>query len=201
MKNNTMKKTTIGVLALQGDFREHLNMLGQCNVLAREVKLPQDLEGIDGLIIPGGESTTIGKLMKLYGLDNAIISRYKQGMAIWGTCAGAILLAKGIAGSRQPRLGLMDISVKRNDYGRQAESFEALLEVKGIGGIKGVFIRAPVIDSVGKGAQVLATHSGKPVLAKQGRLLASTFHPELSGSSAIHNYFITIATNISRKSA
>src|SRR3990167_5938825 len=120
----------IGVLALQGDFSEHLHILNFLGVDAVDVRLPTHLRELDGLIIPGGESTTIGKLMKIYGLDKAIIERYQNGMAIWGTCAGAILLAKDIAGSKQPKLGLMDISIKRNEYGRQIDSFEAELEVK-----------------------------------------------------------------------
>ena len=159
-----MKKPTIGVLALQGDFKEHLAALLKCGVPCREVRLPSELDGVDGLIIPGGESTTIGKLMKL--------------------C------------QRYPSLGLMDISVKRNEYGRQIDSFEAELDIKGIGGLHGVFIRAPVIHKTGKNAEILASLDGNPVLARQGKLLASTFHPELSGSTKVHEYFVGMAGNI-----
>src|SRR3989344_8585221 len=130
----------IGVLALQGDFREHISVLKKLKVDAIEVRLLRDLENINGLIIPGGESTTIGKLMELYGLDKEIIKKNKSGMAIYGTCAGTILLAKGIIGNKQPRLGLLDISVKRNEYGRQIDSFEAKFDSK-IGKLSGVFIR------------------------------------------------------------
>lgn len=190
-----MQKITIGVLALQGDFREHLDALRKCGASGREVRLPADLDGIAGLIIPGGESTTIGKLMAMYGMDKAVRAHHDDGMAIWGTCAGAILLAKDIIGSSQPRLGMMDISVKRNEYGRQVDSFETKLDVEGIGKLKGVFIRAPVIHRLGKGVGVLASHRGRPVLVRQGRLLASTFHPEISGSTAIHRYFMAMAGN------
>jgi len=191
-----MKKPTIGVLALQGDFKEHLAALLKCGVPCREVRLPSELDGVDGLIIPGGESTTIGKLMKLCQMDAAIAAHYRRGMAIWGTCAGAILLAKEIIGNSQPSLGLMDISVKRNEYGRQIDSFEAELDIKGIGGLHGVFIRAPVIHKTGKNAEILASLDGNPVLARQGKLLASTFHPELSGSTKVHEYFVGMAGNI-----
>lgn len=191
-----MSKAIIGVLALQGDFREHLDALGKCGAGGKEVRLPADLDGIAGLIIPGGESTTIGKLMAMYGMDRAIRAHHDDGMAIWGTCAGAILLARGIIGSSQPRLGMMDIAVKRNEYGRQVDSFETKLDVKGIGNLKGVFIRAPVIHHTGKAVEVLASHRGHPVLVRQDRLLASTFHPELSGSMAVHRYFIAMARNV-----
>ena len=182
----------IGVLGLQGDFAEHISILRSLGVKAVDVRLPHHLNELDGLIIPGGESTTIGKLMKLYGMDKAIIRQYQNGMAIWGTCAGAILLAKKIEGSDQPRLNLMDISIRRNDYGRQIDSFEAEVEVGGMGSMRGVFIRAPTIHSVKEDVEILASHGGQPVLVRQGRLLASTFHPELSGSRKVHEYFLTM---------
>ena len=138
----------IGVLSLQGSFREHIEMLGKCNVDAISVKLPEDLKDINGLIIPGGESTAIGNLMQKYGMDKEIVKKHEQGMAIYGSCAGAILLAKDIIGSEQPRLGLLDVSVKRNDYGRQADSFEAELDIEKVGKFNGIFIRAPVIEKV-----------------------------------------------------
>ena len=179
----------IGVLALQGSVREHLDILNNLKVKAVEVKLPDDLNGLDGLIIPGGESTTIGKLMQQYGLDKAILERYKKGMSIYGTCAGAILLAKDI-NLDQPNLGLMDISVTRNGYGRQIDSFEADLNIEKIGKFRGVFIRAPLVDSVYDGVKVLSQFDGRPVMAEQGHLLITTFHPELTDDSRVHKYFI-----------
>ncbi|MBI2576230.1 pyridoxal 5'-phosphate synthase glutaminase subunit PdxT [Candidatus Woesearchaeota archaeon] len=184
----------IGVLALQGDVREHVQMLQALQVGSVLVTLPEHLGGIDGLIIPGGESTTIGLLMARYGLDKAVISRHKQGMGIFGTCAGAILLAKDILGSSQPRLGIMDISVARNDYGRQADSFEAAikdhrLELPGKP-LKAAFIRAPVIKKISDGCKVVAKLGNSPVLVRQHRLLTSTFHPELVGETRVHKYFL-----------
>ncbi len=182
----------IGVLALQGDFREHIEMLKKCNAAAIEVRLPEDLRDVDGLIIPGGESTTIGNLMQRHGLDKEILKKHQQGMAIYGTCAGAILLAKDIVGSKQPRLNLLDISVKRNNYGRQIDSFEAELKIEKIGKVKGIFIRAPVIE-VRNGVRILSKLNNKPVLIQKGNILASTFHPELTKNKKVHEYFIKIA--------
>lgn len=179
----------IGVLALQGSVKDHIEMLKKYDVESRLVKLPGDLKGVDGLIIPGGESTTIGKLMKKYGIDKEIKKKYSEGMSIYGTCAGAILLAKEIVGSKQIKLGLMNISIKRNDYGRQADSFEAELDVFGKP-FNGVFIRAPVIDSVQGNCKTLVEFEGKPVMVEQGNLLVSTFHPELTHDSRIHEYFV-----------
>jgi len=182
----------IGVLALQGDFREHIQMLIKCKVDTVEVKLPEDLSDVDGLIIPGGESTTIGNLMQRHDLDRKIIQKHKKGMTIYGTCAGAILLAKDIVGSKQPRLNLLDISVKRNDYGRQIDSFEAELNIENIGKFKGVFIRAPVIEKVRNGVKVLSKFDNKPVLIQKNNILASTFHPELTNNTRLHEYFISL---------
>jgi len=182
----------IGVLSLQGDFREHIEMLKKCSVNAVEVRLPEDLKGVDGLIIPGGESTAIGKLMQQYGLDREIIKKHNKGMAIYGTCAGAILLSKDIVGSSQPRLNLLDVSIKRNDYGRQADSFESELNIDGIGKFNGIFIRAPVIEKVNNGAKILAKLNDRPVLIQDKNILASTFHPELTGDKRVHEYFIKI---------
>ncbi|HLG23977.1 MAG TPA: pyridoxal 5'-phosphate synthase glutaminase subunit PdxT [Candidatus Nanoarchaeia archaeon] len=180
----------IGVLALQGDFREHIEMLKKCEVNVIEVRLPQDLKGVNGLIIPGGESTTIGNLMQSSGLDKEIIKKNNKGMAIYGTCAGAILLAKEIIGSSQPKLNLLDVSIKRNDYGRQIDSFEAEINSKRLGKLNGVFIRAPVIEKVGKSIEVLAEFDKKPVLVQQGNILASAFHPELTYNAKVHQYFV-----------
>jgi 5'-phosphate synthase pdxT subunit len=184
-------KMRIGVLALQGSVKEHLDMLEKCGVEPVEVKQPHDMDNIYGLVIPGGESLTIGKLMKESGLDREILRKYSLGMPIYGTCAGAILLAKDIAGSKQMKLGLMDISVKRNDYGRQVDSFETELDVDDFEKpFKGVFIRAPVVNAVYNGAKIMSSFENKPVLIKQGNLLISTFHPELTDDLRIHKYFI-----------
>ena len=179
----------IGVLALQGSVNEHIDMLKKCRVEPILVKLPRDLEDINGLIIPGGESTTLGKLMKEYGLNKTIKRRYEEGMPIYGTCAGAILLAKEIIGSKQPNLGLMDISVRRNDYGRQIDSFEAELNIFDKP-FRGIFIRAPVINSFHNGCKIIAEFENNPILVEQGNLLVSTFHPELTDDLRIHKYFV-----------
>ena len=183
----------IGVLALQGDVREHKRVLSKLGAEPVEVKLPQDLDEIDALIIPGGESTTIGMLMRKYKLDAEIMQKNKEGMPIYGTCAGAILLAKEIIGSKQLKLGLVDISVKRNNYGRQIDSFEADLSIKDIGDFKGVFIRAPIIKSSYNGAEILAEYKNNPVMMRQDNILITTFHPELTNDTRIHKYFLDMA--------
>ncbi len=188
----------IGVLALQGDFSEHIAMLKRLNVDASEVRLPDHLNGLDGLIIPGGESTTIGKLAVAYDLMEPL-TLFGQRHAIWGTCAGAIFLSKDI-GREQPLLGLMDIKVQRNAFGRQIDSFETDLdipELKQATGTKedyhAVFIRAPIIESVSGDAKVLATvPDGRIVAAQQGHLLATSFHPELTKDTRFHEYFLTL---------
>jgi len=188
----------IGVLALQGDFAEHVAMLERLKVEAVEVRLPEQLMGLDGLIIPGGESTTIGKLARDYGLVEPL-QQFGQRHAIWGTCAGAIFLSKDV-GREQPVLGLMDIKVARNAFGRQLESFEVELQVPELNRATGskepfhaVFIRAPLIDSVGEGARVLATLPDKRIVAaQQGHLLATSFHPELTGDPRFHQYFLAL---------
>ena len=187
--------TTIGVLALQGDFREHIEMLKKCNVNALEVRLPEDLKNVDGIIIPGGESTAIGNLMQRFNLNSEIIESHKKGMAIYGTCAGAILLSKNILASSQPRLNLLDISIKRNDYGRQIDSFEAELKIERIGSFNGIFIRAPVIEKVNDGVKVLSKLNNNPVLVQQKNILASTFHPELTDDKRVHEYFVGMVKN------
>jgi 5'-phosphate synthase pdxT subunit len=189
----------IGVLALQGDFAEHIKMLKQLKVEAVEVRLPEQLNGLDGLIIPGGESTTIGKLAEAFGLIKPL-QEFGRKHAIWGTCAGAILLSKD-AQRKQPLLGLMDIQVERNAFGRQVDSFEADLDVPQLKQATGkdepyhaIFIRAPIIRSVGEEAEVLArTHEGRIVAAKQGHLLATSFHPELTPDPRFHEYFLSLA--------
>ena len=183
----------IGILALQGDVREHKRVLIKLGTDPVEVKLPQDLEDLDALIIPGGESTTIGMLMKKYKLDSKIKQKHKQGMTIYGTCAGAIVLAKEIIGDKQPKLSLADISIKRNDYGRQLESFEADLSIKGIGNFKGIFIRSPVIKSFYNGVETLSEHKNKAVMIRQDNILITTFHPELTNDTRVHEYFLNMA--------
>jgi pyridoxal 5'-phosphate synthase pdxT subunit len=183
----------IGVLALQGAFREHILSIEALDAHAVAVRLPHQLDECDGLIIPGGESTAISKLMASYGFYEPIQERHAAGMAVWGTCAGAILIAKeivdGIADQRG--LELMDIVVRRNAYGRQVDSFEADLDFAHIGEpYRGVFIRAPWIERVGEGVEVLAEHEGHIVSARKGNLFATTFHPELTGDPRIHRYFV-----------
>lgn len=186
--------TTIGVLALQGAFIEHVHALQRLGVEAREVRLPTDLDGLDGLIMPGGESTTIGKLMVQYGLDEPIRRRANEGFPIWGTCAGMILLAKDIGGLRQPLIGVMDIVVERNAFGRQLDSFEADLEIPAIGPepFRAIFIRAPLIHAVAGETEVIARLAdGRIVAARERNLLATSFHPELTADDRLHHFFLT----------
>ncbi len=182
----------VGVLAIQGDVIEHRAILRGLGVEHAEVRVPEDLSGVGGLILPGGESTTIGKLMVRYGLDRAIPDAVEQGMAVYGTCAGMILMARHASGGEPPLLRLMDIAVARNAYGRQVDSFETDLEVPVLGPrpLHAVFIRAPVVEDVGRGVEVLASLNGRPVLARQGRLLVSSFHPELAPDDRVHRYFL-----------
>jgi 5'-phosphate synthase pdxT subunit len=189
----------IGVLALQGAFIEHEQALQRIGVEAREVRLPEHLEGLDGLIIPGGESTTIGKLAVQYGLMEPIRAMAAAGKLLWGTCAGMIFMAKDV-GRDQPLLGLMDVTVQRNAFGRQVDSFETDLDVPAIitpenkRPFHAIFIRAPLIESVGVGVAVLAALSnGAIVAARQGRLLATSFHPELAYDDRFHRYFVSLA--------
>lgn len=183
----------IGVLALQGAFREHVYAIEALDARATAIRLPAQLAEVDGLIIPGGESTAISKLMVSYGFHEPIARRHSEGMAVWGTCAGAILVAKtvidGIAD--QQGLELMDVEVRRNAYGRQVDSFEVDLDFAHIGAAyRGIFIRAPWLESVGDDVEVLAEHDGHICAAREGRLMATTFHPELSGDPRVHRYFI-----------
>jgi 5'-phosphate synthase pdxT subunit len=189
----------IGVLALQGAFIEHEQILRRIGVETCEVRLPQQLRGLDGLIIPGGESTTIGKLAVQYGLMEPIRTMAAAGKPLWGTCAGMIFMAKDV-GRDQPLLGLMEVNVKRNAFGRQVDSFETDLDVPAIvtsentHPFHAIFIRAPLIESVGVGVDVLAAlDNGAIVAARQGRLLATSFHPELSRDDRFHRYFVSLA--------
>ncbi len=195
----------IGVLALQGDFAEHIVMLRRLDAEGVEVRLPEHLVGLDGLIIPGGESTTIGKLATRWGLMEPLRD-FGRAKPIWGTCAGAIFLSKD-AHRDQPLLGLMDITVARNAFGRQVDSFEIGLDVPalakptelraaqdGVPLFHAVFIRAPLIETVGAGVEVLARLAdGRIVAARQGHLLATSFHPELTGDARFHRYFLSLA--------
>jgi 5'-phosphate synthase pdxT subunit len=189
---------TVGILALQGDFREHEEMLGRIGAPSLQVRLPKHLDQVDRLIIPGGESTTIGKLLVLYNLLEPIRERGRNGMPIWGTCAGAILLAKRIAEGRpagQPALSLMDITARRNAFGRQLDSFEAKLVVDALGedALNTIFIRAPILEAPGPDVATLATlDDGRIVAAQQHHLLATCFHPELTGDDRFHRYFLEL---------
>ncbi|WP_299427860.1 pyridoxal 5'-phosphate synthase glutaminase subunit PdxT [uncultured Meiothermus sp.] len=185
-------------MAIQGDFRDHKQMLESLGVEAVEVRLPKHLEGLAGLIVPGGESTTIGMLAREYGLERAVRERIQEGsLAVWGTCAGAIWLAKEIPQyPDQPRLGNLNIVVQRNAYGRQVDSFEEDLQIKGLDKpFHAFFIRAPVILRVGEGVEVLAKHHDEIVLVQSGKLLAGTFHPELTLDSRIHQLFVQLASS------
>jgi len=189
---------TVGVLALQGDFREHIAMLEQLDVEAVEVRTPEELAAVDALVIPGGESTTIGRLASIYGLIEPIAQRCDAGMPVLGTCAGMIFLAGSTAQGDQPQLGVLDACVRRNAFGRQVDSFEADLDVVGLDEpMHAVFIRAPWMEKIGSDVEVLAsvidtdgeTH---PVLVRQGRILATSFHPELTGDTRLHEMLVAL---------
>lgn len=198
--------TTIGVLALQGAFAEHIRMLSSIRVPAREVRTLADLDGVQALILPGGESTTIGRLLRISGLDEAVRERAEAGMPVWGTCAGMILLGRDIGDSgskvvQQPLLGLMDIRVRRNAFGSQLESFETNLHAPDVAEapIPAVFIRAPVVEETGPDVTVLAALAdGRPVAVRQGSLLATAFHPELTGDLAFHRYFAEMTAGVAQ---
>jgi 5'-phosphate synthase pdxT subunit len=189
----------IGVLALQGAFREHRLMLEPLGVEVREVRLPEHLDGLEGLIIPGGESTTMGKLAVEFDLMEPLRWMARSGFPIWGTCAGMILLAKDV-GRDQPLIGGMDIVVERNAFGRQVDSFETMLDVPALADVSettppppfpAVFIRAPIVREAGPGVEVLARlEDGRIVAVRQGRMLGTAFHPELSGDDRFHRYFL-----------
>ncbi|MEU5916675.1 pyridoxal 5'-phosphate synthase glutaminase subunit PdxT [Streptomyces sp. NPDC004288] len=188
-----MSTPVIGVLALQGDVREHLIALAAADAVARPVRRPEELAEVDGLVIPGGESTTISKLADLFGLMEPLRERIAGGMPVYGTCAGLIMLAEKILDPRsgQETFGGIDMIVRRNAFGRQNESFEAAVTVAGIDTpVEGVFIRAPWVESIGAEVEVLAEHGGHIVAVRQGRALATSFHPELTGDHRIHALFV-----------
>jgi len=184
----------IGVLALQGDVAEHIASLGDCGVIASGVRSKQEIQSIDALVIPGGESTTIAKLAKAFGVFDLIKSRIASGMPTYGSCAGMILIADQIldGGVDQEGFGGIDAQVRRNAFGRQVDSFETDLSFAGISGaaFRAVFIRAPWVESVGTQVEVLASFNGHPVSIRQGHLLATSFHPELTGDNRIHRFFV-----------
>jgi 5'-phosphate synthase pdxT subunit len=186
----------IGILALQGAVREHRNSLHRLNVETVDVLNPSDLDGIDGLILPGGESTTVGKLLIRYNLLNPIAELGRKGLPIFGTCTGLILLSKHINNSEQYRLGLMDTYVERNAFGRQLASFEADMTIPVLGDIPfhTVFIRAPYIDKVERNVKILLSWQNKILLAEQDNFLAAAFHPELTDDTRIHEYFLSFLT-------
>ncbi|GAA2712454.1 MULTISPECIES: pyridoxal 5'-phosphate synthase glutaminase subunit PdxT [Streptomyces] len=189
-----MSTPTIGVLALQGDVREHLVALAAADAVARPVRRPEELAEVDGLVIPGGESTTMSKLAVAFGMLQPLRERVRAGMPVYGTCAGMIMLADKILDGRedQETLGGIDMIVRRNAFGRQNESFEASIEMDGIEGgpVEGVFIRAPWVESTGARTEVLATYDGHTVAVRQANVLATSFHPELTGDHRVHGLFV-----------
>ena len=187
-----MVKPRVGVLALQGDVPEHLRAAEQAGAAAVPVRRRATLDEVDALILPGGESTTLGKLLERYDLMEPIRARARAGMPILGTCAGLILLAREIEGSDQPRLGLLDVTVRRNAYGRQVESFETDVAAPALGPkpVRAVFIRAPIVTRTGPEVEVLAAAAGAPILIRQGGLIGAAFHPEMAGEDRIHRYLL-----------
>ena len=187
----------VGVLALQGDFAEHITALECAGAEPAQVRLPRDLAGVESLVIPGGESTTICRLMDVFDLSGEIEGRVRDGMPTWGTCAGLIVLAGSLTDDRPRPLGLMDVRVQRNGYGRQVDSFEADLHVPELGddAFRAVFIRAPVIAEVGTGVKTLAClEDGSVVAVRQRNMLATSFHPELTADYRFHSYFLSMSS-------
>ncbi|MDO4839894.1 MAG: pyridoxal 5'-phosphate synthase glutaminase subunit PdxT [Desulfovibrionaceae bacterium] len=188
----------IGVLALQGDFREHALSLERCGASVREIRTLQDLDGVDGLVLPGGESTVMGRLLTEEGLMEPVRALCRSGMPVLGTCAGMILLAKTLPEfPDQPRIGCLDISVVRNAFGRQTDSFSTELAVSGFGGdekgqrtVQAVFIRAPIVQDTGEGVEVLSCFEGRPVAVRQKNILALAFHPELTPELCFHRWLL-----------
>lgn len=188
-----MADLRIGVLALQGAFREHVATVARLGAEPREVRQLKDMDGIDAMIIPGGESTTIGKLLNEWNMLEPLRQRILDGMPVYGSCAGLILLCRNIENSDQPRLGVLDATVRRNAFGRQVDSFESNLNIPELGAdpIPAVFIRAPVITGVGPEVKVLAEVNGQAVAVRQNNILATSFHPELTQDPRIHAYFLS----------
>lgn len=195
-----MSRPTVGVLALQGDVREHLAALADAGAQSCAVRRPEELSGVDGLVIPGGESTTISKLATAFGLLEPLRERVRSGLPAFGSCAGMIMLADKILDPRsgQETIGGLDMIVRRNAFGRQNESFEAALDLVGVGGgpVEGVFIRAPWVESTGARAETLAEYDGHPVAVRQDGLLATSFHPELTGDHRVHALFVDMVRTV-----
>lgn len=194
-KKHVQSPITIGVLALQGDFLEHIQTLQRIGINAIEVRLPQDLEKIDAIILPGGESTTMARLLDVFHMREPLIKRINSGMPVWGTCAGMILLAKKLTQDKPTPLGVMDIEVSRNAFGRQIESFSEGLIIKPLGThpLHATFIRAPLIVSVGSHVEILSKlEDGTIVAAQQNNILATSFHPELTEDTRVHEYFVSL---------
>ncbi|MBC7246589.1 MAG: pyridoxal 5'-phosphate synthase glutaminase subunit PdxT [Actinobacteria bacterium] len=195
-----MKKPTIGVLALQGAVREHLRMIEDCGARGIAVKYPAELQVCRGLIIPGGESTTMGRLMQAHGFLEEIRSLAREGMPLYGTCAGLIMMAARLAEGDQPLLGLMDITARRNAFGRQVDSFETDIALRGVEEaerpFRAVFIRAPWIEEVGPQVSVMGEFRGRPVMARQDGMLVSAFHPELTDDGRVHRYFLRMVDEL-----
>ena len=191
-----MTELCVGVLALQGAFREHVAAVTRLGATAREVRQLKDIDGIDALIIPGGESTTMGKLLNEWNMLEPLRQRILNGMPVYGSCAGLILLCREIENSDQPRLGVLDATVRRNAFGRQVDSFETDLNIPEIGAdpIPAVFIRAPVITGVGAGVTVLSEVKGQAVAVRQNNILATSFHPELTPDTRMHSYFLSFCS-------
>ncbi len=186
----------IGVVGFQGDVQEHIDILKKIRLRIKDleivnVKRKSDVSAVDSIIIPGGESTAIYKLIKEYGIYDSIVEKARAGMPVMATCAGLIITAKDTGDERVNGMGLLDITVKRNAYGRQVDSFETDLEIKGIGKFPGIFIRAPEIEDAGK-SEILATFNGKPVIVREGNVIGMTFHPELTADTRIHEFFISM---------
>ncbi len=188
---------TVGVVAIQGDFEKHIEALRQTEIPdleIREVRVPEDLERVERIIIPGGESTTVGMLMQRFGLADAIRERAGDGMPVWGTCMGMILMSKEIEGRpNQYSLGLLDIAVQRNAFGAQVHSFEDEVQIEGMDTpVMGVFIRAPIVSRLGEAAKAIASYEGKIVAVRQGKLLGTSFHPELTDDTRLHRWFLDL---------
>lgn len=196
-KSITTKHIVIGVLALQGDFLEHIQTLERLGVIAKQVKLPKDLENIQGLIMPGGESTTMANLLDAFNLREPLKQKIKHGLPVWGTCAGMILLAKKLVQDRPIPLSVMDITVNRNAFGRQLDSFEVDLQIKYFDKpLHATFIRAPLVIAVGKGVEILSKlDDGTIVAVKQNNILGTSFHPELTADTRFHEYFLSLLSN------
>ncbi|HLJ82987.1 MAG TPA: pyridoxal 5'-phosphate synthase glutaminase subunit PdxT [Candidatus Eremiobacteraceae bacterium] len=192
------KKTVIGVLSLQGDVDEHIHALRNADAKARGVKTSDDLEKVDGLVMPGGESTTLAIVLERFGLVKPLRALAARGTPIWGTCMGMIMMARSVVGSAQPTLGFLDIEVKRNAFGRQVESSELRLNIDGIDGkpFPGVFIRAPWIERAGRDAKILARVNDKGVMVRQGAFLGTSFHPELTDDARVHRYFVEMVERV-----